>query len=1025
MCLKIQSSNTRNSLGNVDGLKPDDVNPRLVYHYGVPPGALLLSYDSIQKILAISTKDGRIKVFGKDGAQALLESPNIVPSKFMQVWDVDQKSLSNVHEFKRDITSFKIIQHTPYMYIGDSLGYVWILKLEKEPCNLCVISLFIPLDNPHIGNSNEDGDNAIVEILPQPTAESKRVLIIYRDGLIILWAVQESKTIFTTGGNALQSVNHEAKKTTAACWACPNGTKLVVGYSNGEIFIWSIPTASNLKSEQESIKESSFASPNAPICKLNIGYKLDKIPIAKLRWAYADGKASRLYVMGFSDNLMNLSQVVLLNEHTESRTIKLGLHPPESCLDMEIISSSKAPSKQKYDAFLLLGKSGVVYAYDDSLVERYLLQCQTKSPPSLPKEISVKLPFVCSFSLTCHILYIFPLFPFERKQKDGTISNSGSSAEFSKAKNLYITGHSNGAINFWDVSCPLLLPIVSLTQQSEDNFSLSGVPVTALCLVFDLHILISGDQNGMIRIYKFKTEAFAPDNSFLSFQGSKKGSNQIIRSLKLLKVNGAVLSITMNPNSKSFSVGSDQGYVSLIDIESLSVLYERHIATELCTGIISSQFETCSLHGFEKNVIVLATRDSSVLALEVETGNILSPSMVHPKKPSRALFMQIIGVQENSSRGSSISDCMNTDKGNPDASRLPLVLLCSEKAVYVYSLVHVVQGVKKVHYKKKFHSSSCCWASTFDGPQAGVVLLFSNGKVEIRSLPELSLLKETSVRGLTVSTPKANSISDTSICSSHSGELIVVDRDQEMFFISVSVLKDSYRFLDLASQVYDREILVEQGPISAPVIHKEKKKGIFGSVIKGNKAKNPPEQAAEDPQESIEELSAIFSVPNFPLDAENDEKLSMDEDDILDIDDIDIEDPIDEKAGAVDQIKKKYGYTSKAAKSKLSENLRKLQGINLRTAEMQDTARSFSAMAKENAKHSVQNHILYTYPYSQNNLIVIPCSAVSKDISHLFVLKYIAVSKRKLSKTRKTFNHHHNKVHRAVDFPNGSHLTKE
>nr|GMC95703.1 uncharacterized protein LOC109167710 isoform X1 [Ipomoea batatas] len=114
---------------------------------------------------------------------------------------------------------------------------------------------------------------------------------------------------------------------------------------------------------------------------------------------------------------------------------------------------------------------------------------------------------------------IFPLFPFERKQKDGTISNSGSSAEFSKAKNLYITGHSNGAINFWDVSCPLMLPIVSLTQQSEDNFSLSGVPVTALCLVFDLHILISGDQNGMIRIYKFKTEAFAPDNSFLSFQG--------------------------------------------------------------------------------------------------------------------------------------------------------------------------------------------------------------------------------------------------------------------------------------------------------------------------------------------------------------------------------------------------------------------------------------------------------------------------------------------------------------------------
>ena len=36
-----------------------------------------------------------------------------------------------------------------------------------------------------------------------------------------------------------------------------------------------------------------------------------------------------------------------------------------------------------------------------------------------------------------------------------------------------------------------------------------------------------------------------------------------------------------------------------------------------------------------------------------------------------------------------------------------------------------------------------------------------------------------------------------------------------------------------------------------------------------------------------------------------------------------------------------------AAKTKLSENLKKLQGISLKTTEMQDTARSFSSMAKE------------------------------------------------------------------------------
>ncbi|KAJ0097644.1 hypothetical protein Patl1_29273 [Pistacia atlantica] len=38
---------------------------------------------------------------------------------------------------------------------------------------------------------------------------------------------------------------------------------------------------------------------------------------------------------------------------------------------------------------------------------------------------------------------------------------------------------------------------------------------------------------------------------------------------------------------------------------------------------------------------------------------------------------------------------------------------------------------------------------------------------------------------------------------------------------------------------------------------------------------------------------------------------------------------------------------AKMAESKLHENLKKLQGISLRTTEMQDTARSFSSMAKE------------------------------------------------------------------------------
>lgn len=592
-------------------------------------------------------------------------------------------------------------------------------------------------------------------------------------------------------------------------------------------------------------------------------------------------------------------------------------------------------------------------------------------------------------------------FPFEPRPKDGTHSFQFNG--FTKVKNLYITGHSDGAINFWDVSCPFPIPMLSLKQQSEDDFSLSGIALTALYFHTDSRLLISGDQSGMVRIFKFKPEPYA-ENSFMSFQGSlKKGSNYV-HSVKLMKVNGSVLSINISPSLVHLAVGSDQGYVSVFDIEGPTLLYQEHIASEISTGIISLQFDTCFLHGFEKNILVVATKDSSVLALDADTGNLLSSSSVHPKKPYRALFMQILDGQDMLARGSKMSNNQDPSKrkSDEDGPKQSSLLICSEKAVYVYSLNHVAQGIKKVLYKKKFQSSSCCWASTFCGASdAGLALLLSTGKIEIRSLPELSLIRESSIRGFTYSAPKLNSFSARSICCSWDGELIMMNGDQEMFIVSVLFQKENFRPVDFVSQVYRKELMFSQeGLPTGSIIQKEKKRGIFSSVMKGSKPKQVPEVETEDTRESIEELSKIFSTVNFECHHdENKDSMAMDDDGIdLDIDDIDLDDPVektkdqnllaalnkkklaskfqaftgrikqmnvkneknikeevkDEKTGAVDQIKKKYGFSlsgessaAKIAQNKLHENIRKLQGINLRATEMQETASSFSAMAKE------------------------------------------------------------------------------
>jgi hypothetical protein len=68
----------------VGRLSKEDLQPRLSVHQGIPATASILAFEPVQRVLAVASLDGRIKLFGLPGVEILLQSPTPAPCKFLK-----------------------------------------------------------------------------------------------------------------------------------------------------------------------------------------------------------------------------------------------------------------------------------------------------------------------------------------------------------------------------------------------------------------------------------------------------------------------------------------------------------------------------------------------------------------------------------------------------------------------------------------------------------------------------------------------------------------------------------------------------------------------------------------------------------------------------------------------------------------------------------------------------------------------------------------------------------------------------
>ncbi len=181
------------------------------------------------------------------------------------------------------------------------------------------------------------------------TFTGNRVVIAYRNGLIILWGLHETQVLAVLGGTKRQrdtlaeyaaslhesssfteksaeaqasslseqlhfpppkspmttwpEIEDDEKEICSVCWAC--GNIFVAGYVDGDIQFWSFPNENKIQGQQqpESPRPSS-ASGVVPLRKIDLAPgKTARMPVMVLRWwdsAKSSGKhgGGQLYVYG-------------------------------------------------------------------------------------------------------------------------------------------------------------------------------------------------------------------------------------------------------------------------------------------------------------------------------------------------------------------------------------------------------------------------------------------------------------------------------------------------------------------------------------------------------------------------------------------------------------------------------------------------------------------------------------------------------------------------------------------------------
>ncbi|KAL2958014.1 hypothetical protein AAZX31_18G183100 [Glycine max] len=1059
------------------GLQGNELDPRIVIHYGIPSTASVLAFDPIQRLLAIGTLDGRLKVIGGDNIEGLLVSPKQLPYKYLeflqnqghlvgvlndndiQVWNLESRSLVCSLQWEFDITAFSVISGSHFIYVGDQHGLFSVIKFEAEEGQLLKSSYNLSAKFlREAAGFSEPSEQPIIGVLLQPSSFGNRLLIAFEDGLLILWDVSEARIVFLGGGKDLQLKDEDGnsssesganppadiveqnlgdKEITALCWASSTGSILAVGYLDGDILLWNLSSAAPSKGQQTSKN----------VVKLQLSTEERRLPVIVLQWSNShksqSDSAGQLFVYGGDEIGSEEVLTVLTLEWSSGMesvkcTNRADLTLNGSFADLILLPSPGTMGLSSKDELFVLTNPGQLHLYDNDS-----LSTLTSQPKRTPSVSAVEFPVLVPIADPCLTVAILIRLPSKSNSSKiltevasamrtgsrpgsapsnwpltGGVPSLSSTAKGAVVERVYFVGYSNGSVLVCDAT-HAVLSYICYIEGEVNGIKVAGsdAQVTKLDFCSVSLLLAVGNECGLVRIYDLKGHSGGRNFHFVTETKSEvldapQGKGPYCSSVFSV-LDSPVQALSFANSGTKLAIGFLSGRIAVCNMTSLSVLFlidgvpsSSSPITSLVwkqeayflSGVNSlKQSETDSGNSLEEILFVLS-RDGKINIVDSDSGKIICSRPLQVKE-STAISMYVIEGSISASEASNdklqeepvknTADASPDEEEEPLSTRVnsseaglpssesshsgdllldPLVLLCCENSLRLFSAKSLIQGHKKP-IKKVKHSKSCYWTTFFkkDDKVYGLLSLLQTGTFEIRSLPDLELVAESSLLSILRWNYKVNM--DKTMCSDDHGQIVLAN-SSELAFMSLLAGENEFSNPEHLPCLHDK-VLAAAADAAFRFSSNQKKKqtvvpGILGGIVKGFKGgKTTPTDVTKIPTSNFGHLEDIFFKPPLP-DSPPTVAIPDNKEVELDIDKLQDREKLFEGGTNNDDIKPRlrtpeeimatYRKTGDAAsvaaqaRNKLMERQEKLERISQRTAELQSGAENFASLANELVK---------------------------------------------------------------------------